>query len=150
MKRLNVTVQCMAVYNSSIEVPDNITLEDEPQLEKQKQKEERIKIYVFFPNDYSGHMTIKPKDSGQDRQVGCDTDFIEYMLCGKNAGIPEGNDGNGYEMLCDGSRGISEGEGFELKDDEIIRACKDHSVSYRECTKDYEGITGRTRKYENV
>ena len=23
MKRLNVTVQCLAVYNSSIEVPDN-------------------------------------------------------------------------------------------------------------------------------
>ena len=28
MKRLNVTVQCMAVYNSSIEVPDNMTLEE--------------------------------------------------------------------------------------------------------------------------
>ena len=130
---------------------DEITLEDEQQLEKQKPKEERIKIYVFFPNDYSGHMTIKPKDSGQDRQVGCDTDFIEYMLCGKNAGIPEGNNGNGYEMLCDGSdgSGISEGEGYKLNDDEIIRACKDYSVSYRECNNDYEGITGRTRKYEN-
>ena len=28
MKRLNVTVQCMAVYNSSIEVPDDMTLEE--------------------------------------------------------------------------------------------------------------------------
>lgn len=28
MKTLNVTVQCMAVYNSSIEVPDNMTLEE--------------------------------------------------------------------------------------------------------------------------
>lgn len=28
MKRLNVTVQCMAVYNSSIAVPDNMTLEE--------------------------------------------------------------------------------------------------------------------------
>ena len=28
MKRLNVTVQCMAVYNSSIEVPDEMTLEE--------------------------------------------------------------------------------------------------------------------------
>lgn len=28
MKKLNVTVQCMAVYNSSIEVPDNMTLEE--------------------------------------------------------------------------------------------------------------------------
>ena len=28
MKRLNVTVQCMALYNSSIEVPDNMTLEE--------------------------------------------------------------------------------------------------------------------------
>lgn len=127
---------------------DDITLEDEPQLEKQKPKEDRIKIYVFFPNDYSGHMTSMPTNSGEDRQVKCDTDFIEYMLCGKNAGIPKDNNGNGYEMLCDGS-GITEGEGFELKDDEIIRACKDYSVSYRKCTKDYEGITGRTRKDDN-
>lgn len=128
---------------------DDITLENEPQLEKQKTKEERIKIYVFFPNDYSGHMTSKPKNSGEDRQVKCDTDFIEYMLCGKNAGIPKDNNGNGYEMLRDNSRGISEGEGYKLKDDEIIRACKDYSVSYRECNKDYEGITGRTRKDDN-
>ena len=28
MKRLNVTVQCMAVYNSSIEVPDDMTIEE--------------------------------------------------------------------------------------------------------------------------
>lgn len=28
MKRLNVTVQCMAVYSSSIEVPDDMELND--------------------------------------------------------------------------------------------------------------------------
>ncbi len=28
MKRLNVTVQCMAVYNSSIEVPEEMTFEE--------------------------------------------------------------------------------------------------------------------------
>lgn len=28
MKTLNVTVQCMAVYNSSIEVPDDMTLKE--------------------------------------------------------------------------------------------------------------------------
>lgn len=28
MKRLNVTIQCMAVYNSSIEVPEGMTLEE--------------------------------------------------------------------------------------------------------------------------
>ena len=28
MKKLNVTVQCMAVYNSSIEVPDNMSIEE--------------------------------------------------------------------------------------------------------------------------
>lgn len=28
MKRLNVTVTCMAVYNSAIEVPDNMTIEE--------------------------------------------------------------------------------------------------------------------------
>lgn len=28
MKRLNVTVQCMAVYNSSIDVPDGMSIED--------------------------------------------------------------------------------------------------------------------------
>lgn len=28
MKRLNVTVQCLAVYNSGIDVPDDMTLEE--------------------------------------------------------------------------------------------------------------------------
>lgn len=28
MKKLNVTVQCMAIYNSTIEVPDDMTLEE--------------------------------------------------------------------------------------------------------------------------
>ena len=28
MKTLNVTIQCMAVYNSSIEVPEEMTLEE--------------------------------------------------------------------------------------------------------------------------
>ena len=28
MKRLNVTVQCVAVYNSSIEVPEEMTFEE--------------------------------------------------------------------------------------------------------------------------
>lgn len=28
MKRLNVTVTCMAVYNSGIDVPDEMTLEE--------------------------------------------------------------------------------------------------------------------------
>ena len=28
MKRLNVTVECMAVYNSSIEVPEEMTFEE--------------------------------------------------------------------------------------------------------------------------
>ena len=28
MKKLNVTIQCMAVYNSSIEVPEEMTLEE--------------------------------------------------------------------------------------------------------------------------
>lgn len=28
MKRLNVTMQCLAVYNSSIEVPDNLTVKE--------------------------------------------------------------------------------------------------------------------------
>ena len=28
MKRLNVTVQCLAVYNSRIDVPDDMTLEE--------------------------------------------------------------------------------------------------------------------------
>ena len=28
MKKLEVTIQCMAVYNSSIDVPDDMSLED--------------------------------------------------------------------------------------------------------------------------
>lgn len=28
MKRLNVTIQCLAVYNSAIDVPDDMTIEE--------------------------------------------------------------------------------------------------------------------------
>lgn len=35
MKKLNVTVQCMAVYNGSIQVPDNITREEAIQYAKE-------------------------------------------------------------------------------------------------------------------
>ena len=34
MKRLNVTVECMAVYNSAIMVPDELTLEEAIQYAK--------------------------------------------------------------------------------------------------------------------
>lgn len=35
MKRLNVTVMCKAVYNSGIEVPDDMTLEEAIEYAKQ-------------------------------------------------------------------------------------------------------------------
>lgn len=35
MARLNVTIQCMAVYNSGIEIPDNMSLEEAIQYAKE-------------------------------------------------------------------------------------------------------------------
>ena len=35
MKKLNVTVNCKAVYNSSIEVPDNMNIEEAIEYAKQ-------------------------------------------------------------------------------------------------------------------
>lgn len=35
MKRLNVTVQCMAVYNSGIDVPDDMSIEEAIEYAKQ-------------------------------------------------------------------------------------------------------------------
>lgn len=39
MKRLNVTINCMAVYNSAIDVPDEMTLEEAIEYAKQNIKE---------------------------------------------------------------------------------------------------------------
>lgn len=38
MKRLNVTINCMAVYNSAIDVPDEMTLEEAIEYAKQNIK----------------------------------------------------------------------------------------------------------------
>lgn len=49
MKRLNVTVQCMAIYNSSIEVPDDMTLEEATEYAKEHIDEIPLGVLKYVP-----------------------------------------------------------------------------------------------------
>lgn len=50
MKRLNVTVTCMAVYNSSIEVPDEMSLEEAIEYAKEHIDEIPLGEMEYVPN----------------------------------------------------------------------------------------------------
>ena len=61
-KRLNVTVTCMAVYNSGIDVPENMTLEEAIQYAKEHIGEINIGALEYVP------------DSDQLDEENCDFD----------------------------------------------------------------------------
>lgn len=50
MKRLNVTVQCMAVYNSGIDVPDEMTIEQAIQYAKEYINEIPLGSMDYIPD----------------------------------------------------------------------------------------------------
>lgn len=53
---------------------------------------DKLVFYVFFPNNYSGNMS----EDG-------DEDWVQYLLCGKNASVPsDSKDYVGYMMTSEG------------------------------------------------
>jgi hypothetical protein len=87
---------------------------------------ESITFYVFFPNNYSGHM---------ESMGSLDEDWVYYLLFGENAGFPapENGIGNGYEMIKD--YGVTNKS--VVTEDNIykvgIQSCK--SINKKDCTK---------------
>ena len=74
---------------------------------------QEVKIYVHFPNNYTGHKNTPITSAAGDTTTEPDGDFLEYMLFGQNTGInmtwdkTSGvyKDYTGYEMIK--NKGIS-------------------------------------------
>ena len=79
----------------------------EPKEVKNEEKVEKLKFYVFFPNNYSGNYNEKDlltKEEWQEKGF-ADRDWINYLLFGRDILIPNTEDSyNGYEMS---NKGIS-------------------------------------------
>lgn len=50
MKKLNVTVNCMAIYNSYIEVPDNMNIEEALQYAKEHISNIPLGVLEYIPD----------------------------------------------------------------------------------------------------
>nr|DAP81497.1 MAG TPA: hypothetical protein [Herelleviridae sp.] len=79
----------------------------EPKEVKNEEKVEKLKFYVFFPNNYSGNYNEKDlltKEEWQEKGF-ADRDWINYLLFGHDILIPNAEGSyNGYEMS---NKGIS-------------------------------------------
>lgn len=82
----------------------------EPKEVKNEEKVEKLKFYVFFPNNYSGNYNKKnllTKEEWQEKGF-ADTDWVNYLLFGRDILIPDTEDSyNGYEMSNKGISTIS-------------------------------------------
>lgn len=79
----------------------------EPKEVKNEEKVEKLKFYVFFPNNYSGNYNEKDlltKEEWQEKGF-ADRDWANYLLFGHDILVPSAEDSyNGYEMS---NKGIS-------------------------------------------
>ena len=112
-----------------------VELKEEKRGEEEEKGDEikTVKIYVFYPNNYSGHLFKTTKNSAEDKTNDADIDFAKYLICGTNTGISE-DDFIGYEMYPDKNYGISDLN----NDDDVIPACN-KVESYKECKEVYKG-----------
>ena len=99
-------------------------------------KTETKTIYVYFPNNYSGHYTSKVTEESKNTTTIPDDDFLEYMVFGTNAAyfneVPESIQ-NGYEMSEKGL--IYEVEGLDwVYERTTIPVCEKYEL-YKDCTK---------------
>lgn len=108
---------------------------------KPEEKLETIKIYVFYPNNYSGHLKVNPKDDGEDKNGAADPDFTTYLIRGINAKqelSTERSEFIGYEMTASGISIDS--------NNDVIQACKDPKA-HRACSTPYDGSDAKERYF---
>lgn len=94
-------------------------------------KEETTEIYVYFPNNYSGHYTSIVKSAKEDTTTPPDEDFVDYMVYGYNATIDGTDDVNkkrGYEMS---SKGLS----ITDTEEGTFSCCNVTPTPYKKCEK---------------
>ena len=89
-------------------------------------------LFVYFPNNYSGHYNTTVK-KGEDTTTPPDSDFIDYMVYGYNATIDTTDDANkkrGYEMS---SKGLS----ITDTEEGTFCGCNPSASAYKECKKEF-------------
>lgn len=117
----------------------------EPVEAENEEKAEKLKFYVFFPNNYSGNyndgklMTLK---EWENRNF-ADSDWLTYLLFGKDISVPD-NSGEylGYEM--------GKGSGISTKEGNTITTAVDPSTNVSKnwtVFPEYEGEDKEKRKY---
>lgn len=117
----------------------------EPVEAENEEKAEKLKFYVFFPNNYSGNyndgklMTMK---EWENRNF-ADSDWLTYLLFGKDISVPD-NSGEylGYEM--------GKGSGISTKEGNTITTAVDPSTNLSKnwtVFPEYEGEDKEKRKY---
>lgn len=99
--------------------------------EENEPQEKTAEIYVYFPNNYSGHYTSIVNSVKDDKSTPPDEDFVDYMVYGYNATIDGTGDVNkkrGYEMLSDN-------KGLTIKDTKegTFYCCNVKPTSYKKC-----------------
>ena len=109
-----------------------------PQIGRRPKTETKT-IYVYFPNNYSGHYTSKVTEESKNSTTPPDEDFLEYMVFGTNAvyfnNVHESIQ-NGYEMSEKGL--IYEVEGFDwIYERTTIPVCEKYEL-YKDCTETYD------------
>lgn len=101
---------------SPIDIPENekrIIQEPQQQMEEEPELVSKTThIYVYFPNNYSGHYKTPISSSSEDTTVLPDDDFLDYMVYGVNADLRqpiacELCKGSGLCSNCNGEGQIS-------------------------------------------
>lgn len=104
-------------------------------------KTETKTIYVYFPNNYSGHYTSKVTEQSKNSTTPPDDDFLEYMVFGTNVEyLDVGNDSIevGYEITKDSGLTVN----FDspgLISYTTIPVCKKYEL-YKDCTETYDDL----------
>lgn len=104
-------------------------------------KTETKTIYVYFPNNYSGHYTSKVTEQSKNSTTPPDDDFLEYMVFGTNVEyLDVGNDSIevGYEITKDSGLTVN----FDspgLISYTTIPVCKQYEL-YKDCTETYNDL----------
>lgn len=139
---------------SPIDIPENekrIIQEPQQQMEEEPELVSKTThIYVYFPNNYSGHYKTPISSSSEDTTVLPDDDFLDYMVYGVNAEVVYSNfnvEGiipykiskpRGYEM-SDKGLSIDQIDG-ETVTEGTFKCCKIKAKPYTECTDEGENL----------
>ena len=133
--------------------------------DKPKTEEKELNIFVYFPNNYSGHFKNAILSKQENTTTQPDEDFLEYMINGFCAYYgedlrKEDDEQRGYER-CDS--GISNILKFDINEMGVISdkdsfieegfaiyRCEPNSNVYQECQNLYKPLIESNDKYQEL